>query len=172
MDGIGWAASAMVAARTRLEIAANNLANVSSDGFRGSLARGFLTAGGVGIARVPIAEHGALRRTGRADDRGIVGEGTFLMRDSRGRTIETRLGVFTRSSDGKLRDDAGRVLVGTRLAHGSSVREGYLESANVDAVGQMIAILSAQRSFESAEKAVAAIDGTRQKAASDVAKVS
>jgi flagellar basal-body rod protein FlgG len=70
-----------------------------------------------------------------------------------------------------LRDDAGRLLVGTRLAPGSSVRSGFLEAANVDAVGQMVAMLSAQRSFESAEKAVSAIDQARQKAASDVAKV-
>lgn len=172
MDGIEWAASAMLAARERLEIAADNLANVSSDGFRGVLARGRLTSRGVEIERARMLARGALRHTGRASDRAIVGDGAFRLRDARGRIVETRNGSFTRGTDGRLRDDAGDVLVGTRLARGSSVRAGFLEAANVDAVGQMVAMLAAQRSFESAEKAVGAIDQTRAKAASDVAKVS
>jgi len=171
MDGIDWAGSAIVAARMRLEIAADNLANVSSDGFRGSLARGFMTPSGVEIERAPIAQHGSLRHTGRSSDLAIVGSGAFRIRDARGGIFETRNGAFTRASDGRLRDDAGRLLVGTRLARGSSIRSGFLEAANVDAVGQMVAMLSAQRSFESAEKAVSAIDQAREKAAGDVAKV-
>ncbi|HEY9085136.1 MAG TPA: flagellar basal body rod C-terminal domain-containing protein [Candidatus Tyrphobacter sp.] len=172
MDGIAWAGSAMVAARERLEIAADNLANVSTDGFRGSDARGFLTAAGAEIARTPVRAHGPLRHTGRASDLAIVGAGAFLVRDVRGAIVATRDGAFSRDSRGRLRDDAGRVLVGTRLARGSSVRSGFLEAANVDAIGQMVSILSAERSFESAEKVVTAIDQTRQKAASDVGKVS
>jgi flagellar basal body rod protein FlgG len=172
MDGIAWAASAMVAARTRLEIAANNLANVSTDGFRGSLARGFLTNAGVVIERRPLSRHGALQHTGRDTDLAIVGNGAFLLRERNGSIVETRNGAFTRGTDGKLRDDAGRVLAGTRLAQGSSVRRGFLESADVDAIGEMVNVLSAERSYESAEKCVAAIDQTRQKAATDVAKAS
>jgi flagellar basal body rod protein FlgG len=171
MDGIDWAASAMVAARTRLEIAANNLANVSTDGFRGSVARGSLTARGVAIEREPLATPGALRHTGRAGDLAIVGDGAFDVRDPRGKIVETRCGAFVRANDGRLRDDAGRVLVGTRLARGARVVRGFLESANVNAVGQMVDVLCAQRGFESAEKSIAAIDEVRQKASSDVAKV-
>lgn len=171
MDGTAWATSAMVAARTRLEIAADNLANVSTDGFRGSDARGFLTSAGVAIDRVPLSAHGALRHTGRSSDLAIVGDGAFRLRDADGEIVETRNGAFTRGVDGKLRDDAGRVLIGTRLAHGSSVRRGFLEAANVDAIGEMVRMLAAERSYESAEKVVAAIDQTHQKAAGDVAKV-
>lgn len=171
MDGIDWAGSAMVAARTRLEIAADNLANASSDGFCASVARGALTAGGVTIARIRAATHGALAHTGRDTDRAIVGDGTFRVRDAHGKITETRSGAFTLGADGRLRDDAGRVLLETRLGRGARVVHGFLESANVDAVGQMVAMLAAQRGFESAEKAVAAIDATRQKAANDVAKV-
>jgi flagellar basal body rod protein FlgG len=93
VDGIAWAASAMVAARTRLEIATENLANVSSQGFRPITGRGFLDASGVKIVRERSAEHG------------------------------------------------------------------------VDAISEMIDVLAAERSFESAQKAVAAIDLSRQKAA-------
>jgi len=84
----------MVAARTRLEIATENLANVSSTGFRPVTARGSLTARGVAIER-------EASRTG----------------------------------------------------------------AGVDAIAQMIDVLAAERSFESAQKTVTAIDQARQKAA-------
>jgi flagellar basal-body rod protein FlgF len=198
MDGIAWAGSAMVAARTRLQIASENLANVSTDGFRRTLARGFLRAGGVEIARVPAPAHGALRATGRDFDLAILGNGAFRVRRANGAVATTRDGAFVRDKDGTLRDDAGGVLLGARgplhvpegarvspdgavrsngrvvdrlpLPAGSSVRAGFLESANVDAIAEMIDVLSAERSFESAEKVVAAIDGTRQKSA-DAARI-
>jgi flagellar basal body rod protein FlgG len=91
MDGIAWAASAMVAARTRLEIATENLANVSTADFR------------------PLAAHGTITR-----ERG--------------------------------------------------------DATGVDAIAEMIGVLTAERSFESAQKTVAAIDGTRRKAA-DAARI-
>lgn len=193
MDGIAWAGSAMVAARTRLEIAAENLANVSSDGFRRVDARGFLTAAGVAIAKQPGHDRGALRRTGRDLDLAIVGAGAFRVRDAAGHVTGTRNGAFVRERDGTLRDVAGRTVLGTRgalhvpddaridergrviagsgivdalpLPAGSSVRTGFLENAGVNAVREMIDVLSAERSFESAEKIVAAIDATRQKSA-------
>jgi flagellar basal body rod protein FlgG len=161
----------MVAARTRLEIAANNLANLSSDGFKAEIARGRLSQNGVEVDPVQNDSRGALVHTGRDTDRAIVGEGTFLLKASDGRVVETRNGAFTRDASGRLRDDDGRVLVGTHLAPGSSVRTGFLESSNVDAIGEMVRMLAASRSFESAEKCVSAIDQTREKAATDVAKV-
>jgi flagellar basal body rod protein FlgG len=99
VDGIAWAASAMVAARSRLEIATDNLANVSTEGFARIAARGTLTPTGVSIAR------------------------------SRER------------------------------AAASGMPNG------VDAIAEMIDVLAAERSFESAQKAVAAIDQSRQKSA-------
>jgi flagellar basal body rod protein FlgG len=99
VDGIAWAASAMVAARTRLEIATENLANVSTQGFRPIAARGFLDATGVRVARERSPER------------------------------------------------------------------------DVDAISEMIDVLAAERSFESAQKAVVAIDLSRQKAA-EAARIS
>lgn len=193
MDGIAWAGSAMVAARTRLEIAAENLANVSTDGFRRVDAHGFLTAAGVAIAKQPAHDHGGLRRTGRDFDLAIVGAGDFRVRDAAGNIAVTRNGAFVRERDGTLRDGAGRTVLGARSAlyvpedaridergrviagfrvadalpipPGSTVQTGFLEGAGVDAVREMIDVLSAERSFESAEKVVAAIDATRQKSA-------
>lgn len=193
MDGIAWAASAMVAARTRLEIATQNLANVSTDGFRRVGARGFLTAVGVAIRREPTHDHGALRHTGRDLDLSILGDGAFRVRDASGRVQETREGAFVRERDGTLRDAAGRVLLGEHGAfhvpsgarideHGratidgrcvdalaigpeSRVQSGFLETSGVDAIGEMIDVLAAERSFESAQKVVTAIDASRQKSA-------
>jgi len=177
----------MVAARTRLEIATENLANVSTDGFRRIDARGFLSTLGVTIARRASSEGGALRHTGRDFDLAILGGGAFRVRDSAGRVSETRAGAFVHEADGTLHDGRGRVVLGLRsvlhvpeggvvdahalgLPSNSRVQSGFLEGPAVDAIAEMIDVLSAERSFESAEKAVAAIDATRQKSA-DAARV-
>lgn len=201
MDGIAWAGSAMVAARTRLEIATENLANVSTDGFARIAARGSLTAEGVSVARRPdTAARGALRRTGRDLDLAIVGPGAFEVAAPDGRLTRIRGGAFTRESDGTLRDPSGRRLMadgrplafpegarfdergrviaadGSILARiplppQSALRSGFLETASVDAIHEMIDVLSAERSFESAQKVVSSIDKTREKSATDVARV-
>ena len=200
MDGIAWASSAMIAARSRLEIATDNLANVSTDGFHAELARGTLSANGVQIVSVADREHGALRFTGRPYDLALVGDGTFRVRADDGRITATRNGQFSRDRFGVLRDDAGRALLGLhgalRVPDGAridergrvllageridrvlvsggnaAVRSGFVETPNVNAIGEMVNVLAAQRSFESAEKVVSAIDGTRQKASNDVARL-
>ena len=89
----------MVAARTRLEIATDNLANLSTEGFRRVAARGALTGTGVSIER--------------------------------SREPATAPGT----------------------------------PSGVDAIAEMIDVLAAERSFESAQKAVTAIDQSRQKSA-------
>ncbi len=199
MDGIGWAVSAMSAARTRLDVAAENLANGSTDGFRKSDVHGFLTASGVGMRSTASAVQGPLRRTGRSFDLAIVGTGAFKVRELDGHVTQTRSGAFRRDRFDRLVDDAGRVLLGTRgpvcipqgatidssgtiarngivlnriaLPNGSSVRTGFLESSNVDAIGEMINVLTAQRSFETAQKVLSAIDQTRQRATTQVAEM-
>ncbi len=199
MDGIEWAFSAMAAARTRLEIATSNLANVSTDGFRKALARGALTQRGVEIQRTTSPEHGALRRTGEPFDLAIVGGGCFRVQGSSGNVTGTRDGHFSRDRDGVLRDVEGRALLGLHgrlrvpdgaeidergrvmlsgrqldripVDPGATVRTGFLECADVNAVQEMVTVLSAQRAFESEEKVAGAIDQARQKAANDVARV-
>ena len=198
MDGIDWAGSAMAAARIRLDIATGNLANVSTNGFEKLVAHGVLTSRGAVVRGERSIEHGMLHHTGSPYDLAIVGAGAFHVRDGSG-VATTRNGAFVWDRDGCLRDDAGRTLLGLRgplrvprgaaidergrvmlagrqvdriaLPPGATLRSGYLEAANIDALGEMVDILSAQRSFESAEKVVAAIDGARQKASNDVARL-
>ena len=189
----------MVAARARLEIATGNLANVSTDGFHASLARGRLTAHGVEIARVASQQRGALVRTGRPFDFAILGRGWFRVRDRDGHVSSSRNGAFERDRDGLLRDGSGSVLLGlygpARVPEGASVdergrvmlggkrmdrilyggdatlRAGFVETADVNAIQEMVTVLAAQRSFESAQKVVSAIDGTRQKASNEIARL-
>lgn len=189
----------MNVARTRLDVAAENLSNGSTDGFRRSAVRGFLTASGVAVQRVRSAVQGPLRRTGRPYDLAIVGRGAFRMRDASGHMTVTRSGAFTRDRFLRLVDDAGRVLMGTRgplrvpdgatidangtvtrngaaidriaLPDGSTIRTGFLEASNVDAIGEMIDVLTAQRSFETAQKVLSAIDQTRERANTQVAQL-
>lgn len=199
MDGIAWAVSAMSAAQTRLDVAAANLANAGTEGFRRSTLRGSLTASGVRLQHVLDGAQGPLRQTGRPFDLAIAGRGTFRVRARDGETFSTRCGSFTRDRSGHLVDQAGRSLLGTSgpliirsgasiensgqvtgggvkpnripLPEGSTLRSGFVESSNVDSISEMIDILSAQRSFESAQKVVSAIDQTRERAATQVAAV-
>ena len=200
MDGIGFATSAMLAARTRLDIATDNLANASSDGFRKHTARGSFGASGAQIDRIVSDEQGSLRKTGRPFDLALVGPGSFVVRDGRGITTATRSGAFSLDRSGHLCDDAGRMLLGSHghpvlvppgatiaadgavyangksvdqlpLPSGTSVQTGFLENSNVNPIGEMVDMLTAQRSFESAQKVMSTIDSVAQKNANDVARL-
>ncbi|MFN2459948.1 MAG: flagellar basal body rod C-terminal domain-containing protein [Candidatus Velthaea sp.] len=194
MDGMQWMASAMHAARSRLEVATHNLANVSSDGYRRFSATLALTPRGLVAAQTQSYEQGAIRHTGRALDFAILGEGAFHTGDER-----TRNGAFVIDRAGYLADDRGRRVIGTRgaihmnetssigddgLVHdgmrvvnrialpaGSRLQRGSLETSNVNAVGETLEILTAQRAFETAQKVLVAIDDARQKSANDVARL-
>ena len=172
----------MQAARARLEIAARNLANASSDGFRKTVARVTLSARGL-VTRASVShEQGALRQTGRPLDFAIAGEGSFRVGGT-----ETRNGAFVRDAQGYLCDDRGqrvhgrhgfvraatdgRLLDEIPLPAGSRLIAGALEGPNVNAVGEMVTVLDAQRAFESAQKALVSIDEARMKAANEVARL-
>ncbi len=206
MDGIELMATAMQAMQERVDIAAVNLANASSDGFRRSVARTTLGTRGLATSTVVDDRGGALRRTGRALDLAVAGPaGEILVRDAAGprrarceqRFVRTRGARRHVAGDGR-----GRALLGdarsrcapapnrddrrTRrrpqrrcdrrpdprvASRGDACRAGALEGSNVDAIREMVDVLTAQRSFETAEKALGALDDTRSKASNDVARV-
>lgn len=189
-----WMAGAMRAARTRLDVAAHNLANVSTDGFRKARAEAALTGRGIVLRVRDTQTQGALRRTGAPFDLAIVGPGAFDVDGAR-----TRVGSFVPDRNGYLADAQGRLLHGERgpvhvdpqtfvepdgavrrdgreinriaLPAGSSVRSGFLEGPNTDAIGEMIEVLNAQRAFETAQKTLVAIDEVRERAVSDVERL-
>ncbi|HXF33565.1 MAG TPA: flagellar hook-basal body complex protein [Candidatus Acidoferrales bacterium] len=194
MDAMEWMAGAMRAARTRLDVAANNLANVSTDGFRKARAEASLTGRGIVLRVHEMQTQGALRRTGAPFDLAIVGPGTFDVGGTR-----TRAGSFLPDREGYLADAQGRRLHGERgpvrvdaqtaieadgsvrsdgrltnriaLPAGASVRSGFLEGPNTDAIGEMIEVLNAQRAFETAQKTLVAIDDVRERSVGDVERL-
>lgn len=191
MDGIQWAVSAMSAARARLDAATQNITGAASDAFRKVRVRGRLSASGVTMTRTRDGAQGALRRTGRDLDLAIAGRGVFTLRKPDGTLAHTRDGAFERDRFGHITDTQGRVLMGEHgpitltpdakvdaaflaqipLPNGSRVRSGFLESSNVDAIGEMVDLIAAQRSFETASKVLTAIDGTREKETAQVGLV-
>jgi flagellar basal body rod protein FlgG len=194
MDALDWAASAMRAARAQLDVATQNLANVSSDGFRRLAAQVRLTAGGLVTSTGATHEQGAVRNTGRPFDLALLGPGAFRVGDG-----TSRAGAFTRDRDGWLVDDRGRRLHGSRgplrvsaqakidgdgvvrdagrivdriqLPPGTHVLSGALETSTVNAIGETLAILTAQRAFETAQKTMLAVDATREKNSNDILRV-
>jgi len=91
------------------------------------------------------------------------------LRDAQGRAIRVSVDAEI-ERDGTVRDGA-RIAGRIPLPAGSSLQVGFLEAANVNAVGETLAILTAQRAFETAQKTFSAIDEVRQKNASDVARL-
>jgi flagellar basal-body rod protein FlgF len=193
MDGMHWMASAMRAAQLELETATQNLANVTSDGFRRVRALVALRPDGLNVRNVTDDAQGGLRQTGRALDVALLGPGAFRVAGG-----ATRDGAFVRDRDGFLADGRGRRVGGVdgpirvsdhpviagdgtvrddgcvvgriALPAGTRVRAGALESSGVDAIGETLAILTAQRAFETAQKVTLAIDQTREKAVNDVVR--
>ncbi len=192
-------ATAMHAAKARLDVSASNLANVSSAGFRKRVSRATLTGAGLVVSSAVDAQQGPLRRTGRLLDLATAGAGGFFVRDASGGVALARSGSFARAASGALTDDRGNVLQGrhgaivvsadatidargvvreagnavdrVRLEPGTTVQSGFLEGANVDSVGEMVDVLTAQRAFETAQKTLSAIDEERQKESNDVVRV-
>jgi len=195
-----WLASALVAARARLDVATNNLANVSSEGFRKTYAEVSATRSGVRVDTARDRAQGPLVRTGQPFDLAISGQGAFRVRGADQRILTTRSGHFMRDPQQRLIDDQGRALIGAAghpivvsaraqvradgsiadggrvvdhlvLPKGSRVSAGFLERPNVDAIGEMVEVLQAQRSFETVQHVFATLDQTRVKAANDVAQL-
>jgi flagellar basal body rod protein FlgG len=194
MDGLDWSASAMRAARAQLDVATHNLANAGSDGFRRVAARVELGPDGLRVRTETTPGQGAVRATGRPFDLALLGAGSFHVG-----TAMTRNGAFTRDRDGWVVDDRGHRLWATcgalRLSDGATIASdgtvhdrgrivdrlplptgtrvlsGSLETSTVNPIDQTLAILTAQRAFETAQKTMVAIDATREKSANDVGRL-
>lgn len=215
-DGIAAAASALRYWERRQEIAANNLANVSTDGFKGELGFAQLS----GDVPVPNAatdwREGTLAPTGNPLDVALRGPSFFVVNTPHGERF-TRGGSWTISPKGFLADDSGnqvlgekgpirvagrevtmdrtgRVAVdgtwidrlrvesvppGTTLQHEAGtrwipaasrqvvaldardVRQGSLEGSNVNPIESLVDMISIQRHFAFAQKAISTLDDVR-----------
>src|SRR3712207_3514321 len=128
-NALSAAASGMLAQQLRIDTIANNLANASTPGFKGSSASfkdllyraapaGSSGSGGVqlgsGAAAATVSRdhtQGALRDTGVPTDLAIDGDGFFRVRRGDGTVAYTRAGGFQVDAMGRLTTAGGDLLV-------------------------------------------------------------
>ena len=104
------------------QVHANNLANLSTTGFRGDFViSDYVDMGGDGLAsRVMTVPRGvgsnmtsgAVNHTGRSLDVAIAGEGWLSVQDREGNEAYTRAGDLLVSAEGELRNGAGHPVIG------------------------------------------------------------
>lgn len=118
--GIYSSLSAMKAQQTRMDVSANNTANVSTTAFKArrvDLAEAPVGANGVGmgvsVAATPLSTtQGPLRRTDNPSDLAVMGRGYFEVENTGGEVSYTRDGAFNKDADGFLRTSSGEYLRG------------------------------------------------------------
>lgn len=135
MRALSIAATGMTAQQTNVEVIANNIANVSTTGFKRSRAeftdllyQADRIAGGATRARQTVPEgtdiglgvrpaavrslhlQGALSRTGNPLDLAINGRGWFQVTNAEGELAYARSGSFSRNAEGQLVNVDGRPL--------------------------------------------------------------
>jgi flagellar basal body rod protein FlgG len=112
VTGLTHAAAALRYYERRQETAANNLANVSTDGFRGERAFATLMSDGVVAARTATdARAGTLRPTGNPLDMAVGGDGYFVVQTPAGERL-TRAGAFRLDAARQLVDAEGNAVLG------------------------------------------------------------
>lgn len=239
-NGMSAAKAALRYWERRQEVVANNLANVSTEGFKGERAFARLVDGGDPVAETSTdLRTGSLNATGNPLDVAIAGEGFFVVstpsgeRLSRGGALQLntkqelvdqngnqvlgdngpitipagaagieidrtgairlapqadRLGRFDgdRPVLGRLRVET--VPKGTTIAHEGNhyfippagrqpidaaqrdIRQGFTEDSNVGATDALVEMITIQRHFAMAQKAISTLDDTRGRAVNDLGK--
>jgi flagellar basal-body rod protein FlgF len=114
MSGLVGVAAAMLSqSEKRVEIAAENVANLSSPGYKKRVGFSEMIASPTGISSQSSSfvdlSAGKLRQTGNPTDLAIVGDGFFVVSDQQ-ETGYTRAGQFTRTADGRLVNAQGLAL--------------------------------------------------------------
>lgn len=115
--------SGMNAQANRMSAVSENIANVSTTGYKrmraefetlvGSQSPTVLYNGGVGTRFQSLnTEQGTLLQTGRSTDLAIRGRGYFVVENAAGQPALTRAGAFTPNAQGELVNTAGEFLLG------------------------------------------------------------
>ncbi len=159
----GWytSLSGAIAALRRLDVVADNIANVNTPGFRASrtgqadfgieLARvDGLHLGRLGTATVPIGTvldlaQGGMEPTGEPTDLAIEGDGFFVVRRADGSLAYTRAGAFRFDAAGRLTTVDGLLVIGTDGGPVVAPAGPFVVAADgtVAGTGQRIALVAA-----------------------------
>jgi flagellar basal-body rod protein FlgG len=209
------------------EIIANNLANVSTAGFkRDKMFQNVLDAENPKASTHPVTvfEQGNLRQTESPTDLAVSGDGFFAVQTPQG-VRYTRNGRFTVDSEGYLATDSGYRVLGDRgpiYAKGklevasdgtmkldgalgdkiqlvafentgtlkksgvglfektaasvekpasAEIRQGFLEESNVNALDEMVAMMTIYRYFEADQRVIQTQDSIMNKVANEIGRV-
>jgi flagellar basal-body rod protein FlgG len=84
-----------------------------------------------------------------------------------------KLGVFTLdvNSARKVGENAWKGVVTGGMPTSTQIKQGWVENSGVNSVSEMVDMIDTLRSYESAQKAITAIDGTLDKAVNQVGVV-
>jgi flagellar hook protein FlgE len=127
------AISGLNATNQKLDTISNNIANVSTTGFKGSRTE-FASiysggkAGGVEVSGITqnFDSNGSLEDTGRALDLAISGNGFFATEDSKGQQVYTRSGAFSTDKDNFIVSNAGNKLQGYSVDANANLQQGKM----------------------------------------------
>jgi flagellar basal-body rod protein FlgF len=118
--GMQHAAAALQMLERRQEVLANNLANVSTTGFKGERVFSELLSGGLPTVRTATDTRvGALISTGAPLDLAITGDGFFVVATPAGERL-TRGGAFQLNDERQMVDAEGHALLGEENPQGGT----------------------------------------------------
>ena len=185
LKGLYLSKAGMLPQKQQLEVAANNLANINTIGYKKEdiFFRHLVNAVNAsdpaqGEQKIDFSE-GALRHTGNPLDAAIVGDGFFVVQTDQGEAY-TRNGSFSLDGEGRLVTQSGDPVLsdsGELQIQGKSVkinekgellvdghiRGGFLEGSNVNGIQEMISLIDLNRNYELGQKSIQSQDRTLDK---------
>lgn len=226
LNGMTSAAAAMEMLQKRQQVLANNLANVSTKGFKAESAFARMMDNALVTTDTALDQrNGSLTETHNAFDLAVDGKGFFVVQTAKGDRL-VRGGSFQLDADRRLVDGAGNPVLGdagpvtlppgkveidktgmisvdgkpqqrlrveevadsARLQHEDGVRflpdasrksiapelrtvkQGFLEESNVNAMDAMTDMLAVLHRFGAAQKTISTLDSARGIAVTELAK--
>lgn len=138
MSSLNIALSGLNASSKELSTISNNIANVSTTGFKESRAE-FASvysggqAGGVEVKSITqnFDSEGSITGTGRTLDMALSGSGFFMMVDSKGQESYTRNGAFSMDSNGYIVSNSNAKLQGYGVDANNNLTEGAVSDIKI-----------------------------------------
>ncbi|WP_234494319.1 flagellar hook protein FlgE [Vibrio maritimus] len=132
------ALSGLNASNSELNTISNNIANVSTSGFKESRTE-FASvysgseAGGVEVVGVSqnFEKSGTVTGTGRSLDMALSGNGFFVLEDNKGQTLYTRSGIFNMNADGQIIANNGAALKGYSVDGNNNLMLGSVGTVQI-----------------------------------------
>ncbi|WP_318491141.1 flagellar hook protein FlgE [Photobacterium leiognathi] len=132
------ALSGLDATNVQLNTISNNIANVSTSGFKESRTEfsavyNGMQAGGVEVAAISqnFDKTGSITGTGRPLDLAISGSGFFVTKDHTGQTLYTRSGVFGSDKDNNIVSNNGSKLQGYTVDANDNLQAGAVGNLKI-----------------------------------------